>query len=145
MTINNVVIPFAPEINALRVAEGDVELFFLGPQYRPPKSPGSKSGAFMTFHILFVKNMDFRILVPGFRLLGGKIYPPQAKLYRTTFDHFHCGIALRTMIHAGVNVIKDRLSLEADIERATKPLVLTPDLLVRYNTIKRENETERIL
>jgi hypothetical protein len=142
MTITNVVIPFAPEINALRVAEGDVELFFLGPQYRPSKS-GTK-GAFMTFHILFVKNMDFRILVPGFRLLGGKIYPPQAKLYRTTFDHFHCGIALRTMIHAGVNAFRGDVPLDQNIEKATGPMILTPDLLSRYNTVKSQDE-EKVL
>ena len=137
VTISNVIIPFAPAINAVRVADSDVELYFLGIQKR---ESGTKGAAVMTFHILFVKNTDFRILVPGFRLMGGKILPPQAKLYRHTFDHFHCGIALRAMIYAGVNMFKESLPLDADIERATRPLVLTPELLVRYNTVKAPQE-----
>lgn len=143
MNITNVVIPFAPAINAVRVSDADLELYFLGIQKREPKS-GSKGPGLMTFHILFVKNMDFRILVPGFRLCGGKIYPPQAKMYRATFDHFHCGIALRAMIYEGVNAFKGDLPLDKNIERATGPMVLTPDLLSRYNTIK-STEEETVL
>lgn len=143
MNITNVVIPFAPAINAVRVSDADVELYFLGIQKREPKS-GSKGPGFMTFHILFVKNMDFRILVPGFRLFGGKIYPPQAKVYRATFDHFHCGIALRALIWAGVNAFRGDLPLDQNIEKATGPMVLTPDLLTRYNTIK-DTEKETVL
>ena len=144
MIVTNALIPFAPEINAVRVADGDVEMYFLGRQHRKPK-PGSKGAGYMTFHILFVKNMDFRIMVPGFRLFGGKIFPPQAKLFRATFDHFHCGIALRAMIHAGVNVFKGSLPLDADVERATKPLILTPDLLARYNKVVDEEKGEMVL
>jgi hypothetical protein len=144
MQVSNALVPFAPEVNAVRVTEGDTEMYFLGRQFRQPKTP-SKAGGYMTFHILFVKNMDFRILVPGFRLMNGKILPPQAKMYRTTFDHFHCGIALRAMIHAGVNAFKGSLPLDADVERATKPLTLTPDLLVRYNKIIDEDKGETIL
>lgn len=143
MTVSSVIIPFAPAINAVRVADGDVELYFLGRQFREPK-PGSKGAGYMTFHILFVKNTDFRILVPGFRLFAGKIYPPQAKLFRTTFDHFHCGIALRALIYAGVNSFKGGLNLDPDIEKATGPLILTPDLLSRYNTVK-QLEEEKVL
>lgn len=143
MNISNVIIPFAPAINAVRVADSDVELYFLGIQKRESKS-GSKGPGLMTFHILFVKNMDFRILVPGFRLFGGKIYPPQAKLYRATFDHFHCGIALRSLIWAGVNAFKGDLPLDKNIEKATGPMILTPDLLSRYNTIK-STEEETVL
>lgn len=143
MQVTNTIIQFAPAINAVRVADSDVELYFLGIQKREPKS-GSKGPGLMTFHILFVKNMDFRILVPGFRLFGGKIYPPQAKMYRATFDHFHCGIALRAMIYEGVNAFKGDLTLDKNIEKATGPMILTPDLLSRYNTVKGLEE-EKVL
>jgi hypothetical protein len=139
MEVKNVIIPFAPAIIAVRVADGDVELYFLGVQSRS----GAK-GPVMTFHILFVKNMDFRILVPGFRLMGGKIFPPQARVYRATFDHFHCGIALRALIHAGVNAFRGDVPLDQNIEKATGPMILTPDLLSRYNTVKSQDE-EKVL
>lgn len=138
MTIEHTLIPFAPEVNAVRVKNADNELYFLGRQFRAPK--GARGTGYMTFHILFVRPPDFRILIPGFRLMGGKIYPPQARLFRQVFDHFHCGIALRAMIHAGVNSFKDRLPLDAEVEKATKPLSLTPELLVRYNRILEEKE-----
>lgn len=142
MNVSNTVIPFAPEVNALQVAEGDLQLYFLGRQFRAPKN--GRGTGYMIFHILFVKDTEFRILVPSFRLMGGKIYPPQARLFRNVFDHFHCGITLRAMIHAGVNSFKDRLPLEPNAEKATGPLVLTPDLLAEYNKIT-EDKGEVIL
>lgn len=139
MQISNTIIPFAPEVNTIRVADGDTELYFLGRQFRLPKN--ARGPGYMTFHILFVRNMDFRILVPGFRLMNGRILPPQAKLFRMVFDHFYCGIALRTLIYTGINAFKERLPLDPSIEKATKALGLTPELLVQYNTIKEKEET----
>ena len=143
MKIEHVVVPFAPEINSLRVAEGSIELYFLGRQFRTPKN--GRGGGYLIFNILFSKGPDFRILIPGFRLIGGKILPPQARLFRQIFDHFYAGKSLRDLIWAGVNSFKDRLPLEPDVERATRALNLTQDTLTRYNKILEEEKEANIL
>lgn len=128
INVRNTLVPFAPEVNAVHCVNRDQELYIIGATKRP-----SKAGrTFLTFNVLFVIG-PARLLVPGFRLVGGKIFPPQARLFRQTFDHFHAGVGLRELLYEGVKSIKEDIPL-LDFEAATKPLELTADLIKRYNT-----------
>lgn len=128
-------LPFGTSIRAHYVVIDNTKIWVFGGKI---KGEGKNKDKIYIFNVFFEIG-GVRLLTVGWRVAGGQIYGPQARVYRKVFDHIYCGASVRGAIY---EIVKQIMPKEIHLKvgkEATVPLFLGAETFDRF-AVERTDE-----